>query len=179
MAMTRQLAVGFGPKGVRVNSISPGTIATPMNVGIVAQMGERVARAFVKMHPIGRIGEPEEVAEAAVYPASDLAGFTTDIDPARRWRADRHAARRARPRLTRGINRMDKARDGRTILAFSHLLQGPFATRLPADMGAKVIKIERAGPGDQFRSMTFFARSVGGSEGPISRPGTATSGRSR
>jgi NAD(P)-dependent dehydrogenase (short-subunit alcohol dehydrogenase family) len=81
MAMTRQLAVEFGPKGARVNSISPGTIATPMNVGIVAQMGERVARAFVKMQPIGRIGEPEEVAEAAVYPASDLAGFTTGHRP--------------------------------------------------------------------------------------------------
>jgi NAD(P)-dependent dehydrogenase (short-subunit alcohol dehydrogenase family) len=80
MAMTRQMAVEFGPKGVRVNSISPGTIATPMNVGVVAQLGEHIARAWVKMHPVGRIGEPEEVAEAAVYLASDLAGFTTGID---------------------------------------------------------------------------------------------------
>lgn len=80
MAMTRQMAVEFGPQGVRVNSISPGTIATPMNVGVVAQLGEQVARAWVKMHPVGRIGEPAEVAEAAVYLASDLAGFTTGID---------------------------------------------------------------------------------------------------
>jgi NAD(P)-dependent dehydrogenase (short-subunit alcohol dehydrogenase family) len=80
MAMTRQMAVEFGPKGIRVNSISPGTIATPMNVGVVAELGEQVARAWVKMHPVGRIGEPKEVAEAAVYLASDLAGFTTGID---------------------------------------------------------------------------------------------------
>ena len=80
MAMTRQMAVEFGPSGIRVNSISPGTIATPMNVGVVQQMGDHVARAWVKMHPIGRIGEPQEVAEAAVYLASDLAGFTTGID---------------------------------------------------------------------------------------------------
>jgi crotonobetainyl-CoA:carnitine CoA-transferase CaiB-like acyl-CoA transferase len=61
---------------------------------------------------------------------------------------------------------MDKALDGVTILDFSHLLQGPFATQLLADMGANVIKIERAGSGDLFRSMTFFAKWIGGSESP-------------
>jgi NAD(P)-dependent dehydrogenase (short-subunit alcohol dehydrogenase family) len=80
MAMTRQMAVEFGPHNVRVNSISPGTISTPMNVKVVADLGEQVGRAWVKMHPIGRIGKPEEVAEAAVYLASDAAGFTTGID---------------------------------------------------------------------------------------------------
>jgi hypothetical protein len=55
---------------------------------------------------------------------------------------------------------------GVTILDFSHLLQGPFATQLLADMGANVIKVERAGAGDMFRSMTFFAKWVGGSESP-------------
>jgi crotonobetainyl-CoA:carnitine CoA-transferase CaiB-like acyl-CoA transferase len=59
-----------------------------------------------------------------------------------------------------------KALTGVTILDFSHLLQGPFATQLLADMGANVIKIERAGAGDMFRSMTFFAKWVGGSESP-------------
>lgn len=80
MAMTRQMAVEFGPHGVRVNSISPGTIATPMNEKVVADLGEQVARAWVKMHPVGRIGRPAEVAAAAVYLASDQAGFTTGID---------------------------------------------------------------------------------------------------
>lgn len=80
MAMTRQMAVEFGPMNVRVNSISPGTINTPMNEKVIAELGDHVARAWVKMHPIGRIGKPEEVAEAAVYLASDAAGFTTGID---------------------------------------------------------------------------------------------------
>ena len=80
MAMTRQMAVEFGPHNVRVNSISPGTINTPMNEQVIADLGQHVARAWVKMHPLGRIGKPEEVAEAAVYLASDAAGFTTGID---------------------------------------------------------------------------------------------------
>lgn len=80
MAMTRQMAVEFGPSNIRVNSISPGTINTPMNAQVVKQLGGNLAKAWVKMHPLGRIGEPAEVAEAAVYLASDAAGFTTGID---------------------------------------------------------------------------------------------------
>ncbi len=53
-----------------------------------------------------------------------------------------------------------------TILDFSHLLQGPFATQLLADMGADVIKVEPPGRGDLFRTLTFNNRWVGGSESP-------------
>jgi NAD(P)-dependent dehydrogenase (short-subunit alcohol dehydrogenase family) len=80
MAMTRQMAVEFGKQGVRVNSISPGTINTPMNEKVTKELGEHIAKSWVLMHPIGRIGEPGEVAEAAVYLASDAAGFTTGTD---------------------------------------------------------------------------------------------------
>ncbi|WP_291743575.1 CaiB/BaiF CoA-transferase family protein [Bauldia sp.] len=61
---------------------------------------------------------------------------------------------------------IQRALEGVTVLDFSHLLQGPFATQLLGDMGADIIKIERAGSGDMFRSMTFFAKWVGGSESP-------------
>ncbi|MEM6381409.1 MAG: CaiB/BaiF CoA-transferase family protein [Pseudomonadota bacterium] len=60
----------------------------------------------------------------------------------------------------------DKALSHITILDFSHLLQGPFATQLLADAGANVIKIERPGAGDLFRSLTFRNKWVGGSESP-------------
>lgn len=52
------------------------------------------------------------------------------------------------------------------VLDFSHLLQGPFATQLLADLGADVIKIERPGSGDMFRSLTFRNKWLGGSESP-------------
>lgn len=80
VSMMRQLAVEFGPHNIRFNSISPGTINTPMNVQVVSELGPQVGRAWVKMHPLGRIGKPEEVAEAAVYLASDAASFTTGTD---------------------------------------------------------------------------------------------------
>jgi len=60
----------------------------------------------------------------------------------------------------------ERALEDVTILDFSHLLQGPFCTQQLADMGANVIKIERPGTGDLFRSMTFNNRWLGGSESP-------------
>lgn len=60
----------------------------------------------------------------------------------------------------------EQALSGYRILDFSHLLQGPFATQMLADVGADVIKIERPGQGDLFRTMTFRDKWVGGSESP-------------
>lgn len=61
---------------------------------------------------------------------------------------------------------MTGALEGVTVLDFSQLLQGPFATQLLGDLGADIIKIERAGGGDLFRHLTFFNDKVGGSESP-------------
>lgn len=80
ISMTRQMAVEFGKHNVRVNTISPGTIDTPMNARLLEEHGEPLRRAWLKMHPIDRVGRPEEVAEAAIYLASDAAGFTTGHD---------------------------------------------------------------------------------------------------
>ena len=60
----------------------------------------------------------------------------------------------------------EKALEGITVLDFSHLLQGPFCTQMLADMGANVIKVERPGVGDLFRTLTFNNRWVGGKESP-------------
>lgn len=61
---------------------------------------------------------------------------------------------------------MGKALGDVTVLDLSHLLQGPFCTQLLADMGANVIKVERPGQGDLFRTLTFNNRWLGGSESP-------------
>ncbi|WP_246810702.1 CaiB/BaiF CoA-transferase family protein [Ensifer sp. ENS09] len=68
--------------------------------------------------------------------------------------------------MTDDTNSTPAALAGVRILDFSHLLQGPFATQLLADMGADVIKVERPGKGDLFRSLTFRNKWVGGSESP-------------
>lgn len=60
----------------------------------------------------------------------------------------------------------EKALGDVTVLDLSHLLQGPFCTQLLADMGANVIKVERPGQGDLFRTLTFNNRWVGGTESP-------------
>jgi crotonobetainyl-CoA:carnitine CoA-transferase CaiB-like acyl-CoA transferase len=60
----------------------------------------------------------------------------------------------------------EKALSDITVLDFSHLLQGPFCTQLLADLGANVIKVERPGQGDLFRTLTFNNKWVGGRESP-------------
>jgi len=78
-ALTRQAAVEYAPLGIRVNAIVPGTIMTEMNETIMRSSadGDAVMAGWVAMHPIGRIGQPEEVAAAIVFLASDDASFIT------------------------------------------------------------------------------------------------------
>ena len=78
-ALTRQAAVEYARAGIRVNAIVPGTIMTEMNEAIMAEADDRdaVMAGWVAMHPIGRIGQPEEVAAAIVFLASDEASFIT------------------------------------------------------------------------------------------------------
>ncbi len=74
----RQWAVEYARDGIRVNSISPGAIDTPMvRASLEAQGG---ADALANRHPIGRIGNPKEVASAAVWLCSNSASFITGTD---------------------------------------------------------------------------------------------------
>jgi NAD(P)-dependent dehydrogenase (short-subunit alcohol dehydrogenase family) len=75
--LTRQFAVAFADKGVRVNGIAPGYIVTPMTAPI--RESPEYEAHLVSLHPLGRLGEPEEIAAAAAFLASDDASFITGI----------------------------------------------------------------------------------------------------
>ncbi|MFT5722815.1 MAG: acetoacetyl-CoA reductase [Motiliproteus sp.] len=70
---TRSIAQEGASKGVTVNAVSPGYIDTPM----VRQVPEKVLESIVKGIPVGRLGQPEEIARAVVYLTADDAGFVT------------------------------------------------------------------------------------------------------
>jgi NAD(P)-dependent dehydrogenase (short-subunit alcohol dehydrogenase family) len=74
--LTRSLAVRYGQQGIRANAIAPGTIRTPIwekQLSKAPELFERLA----KWYPLGRIGEPEDVAHAALFLASDEASWIT------------------------------------------------------------------------------------------------------
>ncbi len=71
--LTRNMAVDYARDGVRVNSVCPGYIRT----SLTAQMPGPIADAFAAGVPMGRGGQPEEIAEAIVFLASDRASFIT------------------------------------------------------------------------------------------------------
>lgn len=75
VGMTRALAVDLGPR-VRVNSINPAATATPMLLAGFEGEPERF-QELAKMHPLERIAEPKEVAQTAIFLASEQASFIT------------------------------------------------------------------------------------------------------
>jgi len=84
-SLTRALALDHAGDKIRVNSISPGSIETPMLAKSAANFSPDVPRVEVferwgQAHPLGRIGTAEEVAELAAFLASDKAGFCTGSD---------------------------------------------------------------------------------------------------
>ena len=76
LAMTRELGVQFAREGIRVNAISPGPISTPMLIELFAKDPERAQRRLIHV-PMGRFGQPEEIASAVTFLASDDASFMT------------------------------------------------------------------------------------------------------
>ncbi len=79
LAMTRELGVQFARSGIRINSVSPGPIATPLLMELFAKDPERAARRLVHV-PMGRFGYPQEIAAAVAFLASDDASFVTASD---------------------------------------------------------------------------------------------------
>jgi len=76
LAMSRELGVQFARQGIRVNALCPGPVNTPLLQELFAKDPERAARRLVHV-PIGRFAEPDEIASAVAFLASDDASFIT------------------------------------------------------------------------------------------------------
>lgn len=76
LALSRELGVQFARQGIRVNALCPGPVNTPLLQELFAKDPERAARRLVHV-PLGRFAEPEEIAAAVAFLASDDASFVT------------------------------------------------------------------------------------------------------
>jgi 3-oxoacyl-[acyl-carrier protein] reductase len=76
-AFTRILAKEEGPAGIRVNAVAPGPIRTEMLGEALAKLGTERAEAFLKTAPLGRAGQPQEIAAMVAFLASEAASFVT------------------------------------------------------------------------------------------------------
>ncbi|MEU8936430.1 SDR family NAD(P)-dependent oxidoreductase [Streptomyces goshikiensis] len=75
--LTKTLATETGPYGIRVNAVAPGWIRTPMTGRHSPEVREQTEAAMVRMSPLRRVGEPEDIAQAVLYLASDASSFMT------------------------------------------------------------------------------------------------------
>jgi NAD(P)-dependent dehydrogenase (short-subunit alcohol dehydrogenase family) len=78
-ALTRQAAIEYAPNQIRINAIAPGTIMTAMNADIwkTVEDPQKLMQEINAAHPLGRPGQPDDVAWLAVFLASDEASFIT------------------------------------------------------------------------------------------------------
>lgn len=79
ISLTKQLAREYAASGIRVNCIAPGTVDTPMNLGVLSRVPDPAAlkAAWDAMHPLGRIGQPIDIAQGALFLASDESSWIT------------------------------------------------------------------------------------------------------
>lgn len=76
-AFTRILSKEEGPHGIRVHAVAPGPIRTEMLQESLDRMGKERAQAFIRSVPLGRMGEPREIAEVVAFLASEAASYMT------------------------------------------------------------------------------------------------------
>jgi meso-butanediol dehydrogenase / (S,S)-butanediol dehydrogenase / diacetyl reductase len=76
ISLTQNAAVEFGPRGIRVNVICPGTVRTPIWTGRLERQPDLLER-LARWYPLGRVAEPDEIAATALFLASDDASFIT------------------------------------------------------------------------------------------------------
>ncbi len=76
LSLSRELGVQFARQGIRVNALCPGPVNTPLLQELFAKDPERAARRLIHV-PVGRFAEPEEIASAVLFLASDDASFVT------------------------------------------------------------------------------------------------------
>jgi len=80
IGLTKSIAADFVARGIRCNAICPGTVDTPSLGARIAALGgdqDAVRKSFVDRQPMGRLGDPREIAALVVYLASDESSFTT------------------------------------------------------------------------------------------------------
>jgi 3-oxoacyl-[acyl-carrier protein] reductase len=73
ISYTKSLAAELGPRGIRVNCVAPGWVATDMTAETFSDLSTR--KEIERTIPLGRVGEPEEIAGPILFLASDLARF--------------------------------------------------------------------------------------------------------
>jgi NAD(P)-dependent dehydrogenase (short-subunit alcohol dehydrogenase family) len=81
VALTKSLALDYAPYGVRVNCICPAGVATPLLERWIEEQADPAATraALDRIHPLGWTAQPEEIAAAALFLASDEASFITGV----------------------------------------------------------------------------------------------------
>lgn len=79
VGLTKAAAQEYATKGIRINAVCPGFIETPMVMerGVAASKNPEVYQQLKELHPMNRLGKPEEIAEAVLWLCSDKASFVT------------------------------------------------------------------------------------------------------
>ena len=76
LSLTQSFAIEYGPRGIRTNMVSPGTVETDIeNWRIRRQKNPKIFEQLARWYPVGRVGQPEDIAAAVAFVAADEAGF--------------------------------------------------------------------------------------------------------